>query len=556
MRQGFAAGLLTLLATTQAIGQPDRNTIYTNPLPPPRAALERLNLKLAWSVHVPMDGTKDGLVTIRLTGKRLLVQTRSGLVAELDAETGRILWRTRVGNPYQILQPLTYNNNMVFALNNNYLYGLDRSDGTVQYQMTLPGGIAAPPIADDDQIYLPTVAGQLRAYRLPNLAVARLNLQLQQEEEARAAAMIGYLPKTGAPTDAPRIVVPPRGAAVRIGPQPVEVWMTARNLRVDYQPLLSNDTILATASNGTLTAFSKYQPPEGGTALPAFSFEANGAQLVSPGQYADVCYLGSGDGNLYAIHMGSGRVIWRYTTGTPVTRQPLATRSDVFVSSERKGLARVDRTTGEALWRVPVGRQLLPAQPEVDRVLAVNPKFVYGTDRSGRMVILDRARGTILSTWDVRDFVFQTPNDWTDRLYLAAQNGLIVCLHDREYVNPHYHRDLENSLLRKLTLPFSLPPVTNKPLKELLREIGADRQIKILISRPAFTDRGLVPPDDVAITENKIEGTTLKDGLQKILDRMGVDATFEAVEDTILIVPKREAAKPPDMNPKPPDPGM
>ncbi len=545
MRQGSAAALLTLLASALVLGQPDRTSIYTNPQPPGRAALERLNMKMAWNAHVPMEGMKDGLVVIRLTGKRLLVQTRSGLVTELDAETGKTYWRTRVGNPYQILQPLTYNSSTVFVLNNNYLYGLDRSDGTVQYQMTLPGGIAAPPIADDTQIYLPLVTAQMRAYRLPNVAVARLALEQQREAEAKAAAIVGEMPKTSLPGDTPRITLPPAGAPFRIGPQPIPVWATARNLRVDYQPVLSNDAVLALSSDGALLAYSKYHPPEGGAALPTFRFQANGPLLVSPGQYGDFCYLGSSDANLYAIHMGSGRVLWRYTTGTSVHRQPLATRTDVFVSSERKGLARIDRETGQPLWRVPVGRQLLPAQPEVDRILAVNPKFVYGTDRSGRIVILDRARGTILSTWDLRDFLFVTPNDWTDRLYLAAQNGLIVCLHDREYVTPYFHHDVENALLRALTQKFTWPAIMNKPLDDVLREIALDRRIKYEISVEAQQSA------KTPITVEKLNEATLRDGLQKILDT--VKATFVPFEDKILIVPKREAPKPPDA--KPPDMG-
>ena len=50
------------------------------------------------------------------------------------------------------------------------------------------------------------------------------------------------------------------------------------------------------------------------------------------------------------------------------------------------------------MWSIPRGNRILQSQPDVDRVLAVNPKFVYATDRSGRLVVLDRIRGNILST--------------------------------------------------------------------------------------------------------------------------------------------------------------
>src|SRR5262249_5745018 len=74
--------------------------------------------------------------------------------------------------------------------------------------------------------------------------------------------------------------------------------------------------------------------------------------------------------------------------------------------------------------------------PTGDKVLAVNPKFVYATDRAGRMVVLDRDRGRELSRYNVRDFVVPTANELTDRIYLAANDGLVVCLHDRDYPTP------------------------------------------------------------------------------------------------------------------------
>lgn len=556
MRYGLGAILFTMLLLATAAGQSQRSRIYSTPVPPNREVLDRLNLRLAWSSHVPMDGMRDGLLAIRLTGKTLLVQTRSGLVSQIDAETGKTLWRTRVGDPYRTEQPLTFNATTVFVLNSNFLYGIDRSDGTVQYQMPLSGGISAPPIADDEQLYLPTTVGRLRTFRLPNLIAEKLFLQ-EQAELAEKAALGKETPSTLAlVSPASSLNIPLPGTVKRVGPQPVEAWSSAFDLRLDYQPLVGSDTIALPSDDGTLSGFPKNTPPLGGAGVPLYTFRAGGTLVVPPGQYEDVCYYGSSDSNLYAILIPTGQVLWRHTAGTSISRQPLATASDVYVSSERNGLARLDRTTGEALWRVPRGNRVLSAQPDVDRVLAVNPKFVYATDRSGRIVILDRIRGTILSTWDLRDFVFVTPNDWTDRLYLAAHNGLIVCLHDRQYVAPFFHKEIENSLLRKLTKPYTITQIFKRPLKEALRIVEIDLQVKMLISKPAFRDAGLEPIEDKEVLLDKIgpeQGApTLRDALQKLLDPFG--ATFEPIEDTLLIVPKpkgadKPAEKPADMNP-------
>jgi hypothetical protein len=103
-----------------------------------------------------------------------------------------------------------------------------------------------------------------------------------------------------------------------------------------------------------------------------------------------------------------------------------ATDRDVYVAPDRVGLFRVDRATGAERWLAP-GAQ---------RFLTTNGKYLYALDRTGQLLVLDYDRGTRLARWDARDYTVPVPNEWTDRLYLAAHNGLIVCLHHRAVPTP------------------------------------------------------------------------------------------------------------------------
>src|SRR5438309_2121360 len=88
---------LLLLAATAA-AQPDRDNLYSAPGLPPADVLDRLNLKLAYSAFAPVENRRDGLLSVqlapvRIAGKsqlRLLVQTRAGVVLEMDGDTGQI----------------------------------------------------------------------------------------------------------------------------------------------------------------------------------------------------------------------------------------------------------------------------------------------------------------------------------------------------------------------------------------------------------------------------------------------------------------------------------
>jgi hypothetical protein len=143
-------------------------------------------------------------------------------------------------------------------------------------------------------------------------------------------------------------------------------------------------------------------------------------------QYGKTAYLASRDYHVYGLEMVAGRILWRFTADRSIFRKPIATDEDLYITPERGGLFRVNRETGERIWR----------NPEAERFLAHHRTLVYAMDRYGQFLVLDRARGTQLGSLDLRDFIVPITNELTDRIYLAANDGLIVCLHDRAYPGP------------------------------------------------------------------------------------------------------------------------
>src|SRR5262245_52552458 len=119
-------GVVAILLTAAA-AQAQFTQVFTRPAIPPREALDRLNLKLAWRAYVPTAGTRDGIYSFQMAGKHVLVQTRSGLIVALDRDTGATLWRNRVGvRPYDSLRPLGWNAKSVFVAHGTWLSALDR----------------------------------------------------------------------------------------------------------------------------------------------------------------------------------------------------------------------------------------------------------------------------------------------------------------------------------------------------------------------------------------------------------------------------------------------
>jgi hypothetical protein len=457
--------LLSVVLALAALGQPDRTNLYSVPAVPPRDVLERLNLRLAWSVLIPVEGRRDGLLSVQLApirqdGKvkmRLLVQTKSSVLSELDAETGQTLWTTRVGRPYTGRFAPGFNNRDVFAERGIDLYGVSRQDGEIRWKIGLRGPAVADVLADSRSIYVNNGSNEIDFYDLPTQGEIKPTFFRSHRS---------LIPLQLRPVQTERFVIypSPPGSVVAL-------FKDTAGLYVRYQ------------TEGTL--------PEG------------------PGVHeADASvYIASRDGNVYGYSLAEGEQAWRFPAGAPLDRTPFVNDEDVFATADRIGLFRVRRRTlsGAALVSLLERRGLVglaqlqevvkeagkragdpaviltllrrkgylsEAQQETvryrggeglwnnrsaDRVLAVNPKFVYAMDRVGRLLVIDRQRGRELSRYDLRDYPVPVTNELTDRIYLAANNGRILCLHDRDYANPERMKRLPEPAPGTREAPARLP---------------------------------------------------------------------------------------------------
>ncbi len=443
---------LVLLLAGAAAAQPDRDNLYSAPPLPSADVLERLNLKLAWTAFAPVENRRDGLLSvqvapIRIDGKpqmRLLVQTRSGVVVEFDGETGQQLWRLRVGNPGTAAHGLGFNNADVAAVRGPELYGINRKDGTLRWKMSLRGVPAVTPLMDARHLYLNINTDRVEFYDLP-------------------------LERDGAP---------------------ILARTHRTSIPLQLEPAQSGVYLFYPSPRGSVSVLDKE------TSGLAVRYDTGAGLSAGPGVHEAEAgvYIGSRDANLYGYSLIQGEASWRFTTGTPVERKPFVNDEDVYATATQKGVFRLNRRglTSTRLTELlerrgfatspqidEVIKELTPKKqdgnpasilslmlqkryltedqksklryragedvwvnPEGDRVVAVNPKFVYAMDVAGRLLVIDRDRGRTLSRFDMRGYPVGISNELTDRLYLGAHNGLLICLRDREYVAPKKMKSL------------------------------------------------------------------------------------------------------------------
>lgn len=453
MKHLWSASAVLLLLGTSGSAQEDRSRLYTRPQVPPDGALHRLNLQLAWRAFVPSGGARDGIASVQVLDDMVLVQMRSGLLTALDPEDGHTKWRTHVGLPYRPSMAPGSNARSVFVFSGARLFSLDRRTGAAQWDFDPPSYPSAAPAADNDQIYQTNAAGRLNVFAIPKAtpegtrpdaelvprpaAPASASPGENYSRSGQAAASLGPLSQLG--TGRPAFQAPPV--------QPLMLWdYRVEGSRLDQTPVLYGSVLAAADSNGVFFILEK------ATRQQRFSLSL-GSEVAAPiGQHGPVAYVAARNFNLYALDIQAAQILWRFTSDRPIRRKPVATDEEVYVAPENGGLYRIDRLTGKDTWR----------NLNVQQFLAENKAFIYALDPNGRLVLLDRMHGNVLASIDTRDFVVPVVNELTDRLYLAANDGLVVCLHDRDYPRPWRVKAVEE----KAPTPAEAKPAEAKPAAE------------------------------------------------------------------------------------------
>lgn len=213
------------------------------------------------------------------------------------------------------------------------------------------------------------------------------------------------------------------------GVAPKTLWELGTTNRVLFQPLVTPRRLWGASDGRQLVALSKIDGQrELEVSLPA-DLSAAPAQAETTG------YFPVGDGNMYAVDLLAGdklgglSQLWRANVGGIMNHSPLLTADAVFASGDDSGIARIERATGVITWKT---------DRAADRIIGANNEFVYARDRQGRFLVYDAKRATDplnrytspLAATSLPEFNVPVVNTVSDRVFLAADNGLIVCLRD------------------------------------------------------------------------------------------------------------------------------
>ncbi len=437
----------------------------------------------AWFTQVVLDSARGRISDIVVDDGTVFVQTDRAVLQAIDGQTGKTLWVAEIGDPLHPCTTPGFSSQIVATLNGSRLMLLDRSNGKLLWETQLSAGAGAGPALSTHRVYVPMVNGMIVSYRIQAVqpgsapgtgqekagpqapagqapsagAAAASPAAAQAKEVPHAQATAGQTAKTAAAPGEGKAAAKPgssiRERAEREAQAAEQLRLQEQHVAPLYFQSLGRTLVQPLVTRQTREEEWLAWPTDLGYLCVGFLNRLEHRQLelkyrlkteapiVSQPAYlpadpnlvgdSGVIFAASQDGYVHAIQEKDGTHLWRFSTGDPVDQAPVVIGYRVFVTSELGGLYNLDAKSGKVMWYTP----------GIARFLSASRTRLYTLDRLDRIVVLDARTGTRLDTlvlppaWTIRP-----ANYWTDRLYLATESGLLMCLHEAGLDKPAVHR--------------------------------------------------------------------------------------------------------------------
>jgi outer membrane protein assembly factor BamB len=146
---------------------------------------------------------------------------------------------------------------------------------------------------------------------------------------------------------------------------------------------VANEVVYVGSYNGNAYALNA------ATGAEVWSFLTGGEAFSTPAVVNGVVYVGSNDQNVYALNAITGAEHWSHTTGFDVTSSPAVAKGVVYVGSDDGNLYALNAATGAKLWSFTT-RLVVASSP------AIANGVVYVGSADGNLYALDAFSGAKL----------------------------------------------------------------------------------------------------------------------------------------------------------------
>ncbi len=176
-----------------------------------------------------------------------------------------------------------------------------------------------------------------------------------------------------------------------------------------------------------------------------WTFHTRGEVVSSPAIADGVVYVGSNDGNLYALDQQTGAKKWAFSTGARVASSPAIDHGLVYFSSYDGNFYAVDTATGKQRWKfrnagerryaathlhgsLPLGETMPDPFDVYLSSPAISHGAVYFGSGDGNIYALDALTGDLKWKFKTGDVVHASPAIVDGKLYIGSWDSYFYAL--------------------------------------------------------------------------------------------------------------------------------
>ena len=302
----------------------------------------------------------------------LYVNTFEGETVALDADTGRIVWRSNVGTE-KPSTPAIDGPRLIVSSKDGAVRGLSRRNGKVLWAVQTAGKVESSPAVVDGLAYFGSTDGRLFAVRSDT---GHIRWAYDTGGRINASPSI-FGDRVCISTYAGSIVCVRRETGE-------EIWTTYvsrdtfRDESFYASPSTDGARIYAVSRSGTVVAVDARDGDV------VWKSRVGGYGYTTPAVADGVVYVGGFDGILRALRATTGSEIWRTrAVSGRILGAPVVVGNLVYFAVLEKQTFAVRRSDGRIVWSLPMGRYSPVIATESRYFFSVNGRIIAYRGRHG-----------------------------------------------------------------------------------------------------------------------------------------------------------------------------
>jgi outer membrane protein assembly factor BamB len=327
--------------------------------------LEHANLKILWENKLSIKNT-ESLEQLLILGNSIYAISDRNYMVSLNKENGNIIFRRVVAPEGLPVAGLKLYGDELISIVGTKLIEIDPKTGNQLKTADVGFGIACPAARNSSYFYISGADKRLHTLRAEDKVQI---FEVAADNDSMITSIIAHDISVIFGTDA--------GNVISITPdRPTKLWQF---------------------------------DADGGIAGPIIR---DGMSL----------FFASKDTNVYRVDMVGlplrKQLVWKYQTDGLLDREPRITQQVVYQNVPAKGIIAIDKQSGQFMWSVPGGVDLLAE--------AKDRAYVITKDR--KLVVMDNLSAKKLYSVNFAEVTRHTANTTDSKMYIADEHGRIACL--------------------------------------------------------------------------------------------------------------------------------